>query len=609
MIKIEDIEKFIYRMPRFSEGKDLGLIQSLDTEAYSTGRPFLYILDGHVIDCRESEFNFDSLFEYAEFDDKGRADITVYNLKYDSGAIVYFLPEDKKEELRKYNDCRLENGMYIQYIPLKMLKFVKGKQTIYIWDICQFYGSSLDKAAKKYLGKQKDDICTKKFTKENVYSMWKDIVKYCKMDVQLTRELSIFMIEKMREFGVRVTALYSVASLSYRYFVDNDSVVTVWRTYKYYRECLHYAIESYQGGKFEVTARGKFDGYVYDITSAYPYELRNLKDISNAQYFKSKVYNAKCKAADYGFIRCKVFNYGYQLPFGFLHDNVRIYPYGEFFVCITKKEYDYLLELGIKTEFINGYFIKCKGEKYPFRELIDKLFELKTFYKGKDQALYDISKKLMNSFYGKMVQCVKKVSRENDEISYMAGSGFNPIYASIITANTRLKVTRIQNEMKDKCLGVHTDSVLTLEPIQEKYITGELGDFELQEKGEGIIIACGEYCIGEKSAFKGFRPEENDSWQKILKRNLDKSIIPYPIIKVETWKEATAKKHFDKINLFTDDIKEIDINADIKRIWEKSFTCKDLTENLYYGKNIIYTNEKPDHWNNKKFTGKNQIQC
>jgi hypothetical protein len=608
MIDSRDFYRLIYRYPNL-KGKGVLITEVLgfDTEAYSNGRPFLYAFsNGIIYDCRECNFDIKKIFDDFSFPEKGKTiHFSVYNLKYDSGAVLYFLPDEVKAELWYYGDVQYE-GVKIEYIPHKNLKLRYNKCTVNFWDVSQYYSMTLDRAAKKYLGKQKIEVGTKKFTVENVNNNWKNIVEYCIVDSELCGELTVFLIGKLSEFGIRTTALYSSASLSFRYFADySPKIVTCWRPWKYYQEAVKYAIDSYQGGKFEVTARGSFYGYEYDIVSAYPYEIRKLIDITFARYEKSNKYIEK---ADYGFIRCKVKNVnGVHLPFGPMIQNTRIYPAGEFYATITKAEYEYCIEYGVEIEIDSAWWLIVGNKKScPYEKTIDTLFKLKAQYKGNDAMLYEVSKRMLNSFYGKMVQCIEKrvrpdevdgVEIEIEKESYIqAGAAFNPFFASIITANTRLKVCRLQQELKEKCLAVHTDSVITTCEIDQKYLSGELGGFDYVTHGQGCIIACGEYFIGDKAAYKGFRPIDADTWLAILARNATKSKIPYPVVKVETWREAVAKGHYGSINLFSEDTKEIDLNADVKRIWAKRITAGDLLKKLEQSKQVVYCGSYPDHW-------------
>jgi len=587
-------DRIKYRKPELdNKGKDIPSLLGLDTEADETGRPFLLCLsDGkHYTDFKEIPFLL--LEKYAGYH------IAVYNLKYESGAILYYLPPDTLHELWLKTEAAIEReGKKIKftYIPHKMLSIEtgrgKGRKAVKIWDICQYYAMSLNKASQIYLGKQKIDIETKKFTKEYREKNFSQILKYCIQDAVLCAELGNFLIHKLKEFGIRTTALYSSASLSFRYYADRTNIVTSWRLWQNHKKLLKMGIDSYQGGKFEITARGAFKGYEYDITSAYPYEIMNLADISFARIEYSR--NVPTDAY-YGFIRCKVFNpSGLYIPCGIMADNVRVYPSGEIYTTITLSEYKYMTEdLRLDIEIIEGAFLILKNIKFPYKTVTEELFALKAKYKVQgDKMLTNVSKLMLNSFYGKTVQMI-----ENWEGFFNAGAGWNPLYGSIITANCRIKVCRIQNLLKKKCLAVHTDSVITLEPLPPEMLKGGIGEFEFVEEGEGLLVACGQYCIGEKEAYKGFDPLPGDNWRKLLQENSKKTSFEYPIIRVNSWVDRVAKGYFEGFNLFEDTFKVIDLNVDRKRIWKPGITGSYLLNNLEYGLPRIFVDtEPPEYW-------------
>lgn len=578
-------DKIRYKKYKKFKAESIKELTGIDSESYENGEPFLICLSNGESLKPEQFISY-----MAEKSHAGH--YGAWNLKYDSGSFIYHLPKEQKIELWEKNFTNY-NGCKIEYIPHKCLKLQWQKShSVFIWDIMQYYKSSLDKAAKTYLNEGKLDIETKKFTKKYVEEHFETIKKYCIQDALLTQKLGLFLIKKLEEFGIRTTALYSSASLSFVYYADTSKkIVTVHRYFKNYPEVLKIALDSYEGGKFEITARGVFEGFEYDIVSAYPYEIMNLIDISLARVIKSKEYIPE---AQYGFVRVRIKSSGEShLPCGIMMKNVRIYPAGEYYLTITKNEYSYIKDLpGIEVDILEGYWLVVRVEKCPYKKTTLKLFELKDHYKKqKDVMLTNVSKLMLNSFYGKMAQMIEDYKEDIN-----AGIGWNPVYASVITANCRIKVCKIQNELKEKCLAVHTDSVITTCKLDEKYLGVEIGSYKLEMQGKGLLVACGQYELYDKSAFKGFAPMQDDTWEKILERNKEKSIIEYPITKVESWIEAVAKGHFDKINLFTSEIKKININIDQKRTWLKNIKCKQLLNNLEQSLPKIVCEKIPEHW-------------
>jgi hypothetical protein len=574
--------------PRPRSRKNIEEIIGADTEAYNTGEPFLFCFSNG-----NYHRDYTNIIEYI-FSHFENCNIGFYNLKYDAGAVLYGLTKEEKIELWEKNEVIYKRESFkikIEYIPHKAMILTRGKIRVRIWDIFQYYKTSLNKAALRYLGQGKTDIETKTFLPEYVKKNFRKIKKYCLQDAKLCCDLGNYFIKKIAEFGIVSNALYSGASLSYAYFSDRSRVVNVWRFWKNHPRLLKFALDAYQGGKFEVTARGRFSGYEYDIVSAYPYEIARLYDFSLASIEFNRAYDQE---APYSFYRVLIKNPGdYFLPCGVMLKNVRIYPAGEYYLTITKSEFEYILTLpGVEIEIFEAAHIKFKTLRTPYKSIISDLFSLKSKYKNNDDMLCSISKLMMNSFYGKTCQLI-----EHHTGVYNAGAAWNPIHAAVITANTRIKVTAIQNRYKEKCIGVHTDSVILLDTM-DTAPAPEIGAFDLQYSGEGLILACGMYQIGpDKEAYKGFVPVEDDTWFKILDRHRNQKKFSYPVLKVESWTEAVSKGHFDKINSFSDDTKEIDCNVDIKRTWFRDITAGDLLTGLEQSiPRLHMEHNSPHHW-------------
>lgn len=560
-------------------------IVGFDSEAYTTGEPFMFCTShGDVLVPEEIPHRLFTVKYLA-------ANFMLYNIRYDSGAILYHLPIQNLEELWRTGKTTAEipdvNGVVskfrYKYIPHKLLRIYRGKQSISFWDIAQFYRASLDRAAQTYLNESKRDIATKRFKPEYVKRYWKAISKYCIQDAMLTARLGEYFINKLVQFGITPATIYSSASISFKHFSNNSRIVTSWRLWNENPDVLKFACDAYEGGKFEVTTRGRFTGYEYDITSAYPYEIANLVDISNATCVRSREYQGP---AVYGFLRCFIDNHeGRHIPCGVMVNNVRVYPAGRLYLTITKNEYDYLRKIGVEVTILDGVWLFVRRRTYPYRHVIDELYDIKAKFKGKDKMLYSVSKVAMNGFYGK---CVQAIDTHDGKI--LVGAGWNPIYGAVITANTRIKVTDMQNRLGDDCLAVHTDSIMVKNPVDCTAISrnrttgylygkGALGNFEFVTEGSGIIVACGMYQIGEENAFKGFRPKPGDTWEKILSRHVNRKKIRYGVRHVESWVESMAKGHGKtKINVFEKAQKDIDLNCDTKRVWLNRVRARDLLE-------------------------------
>jgi hypothetical protein len=316
---------------------------------------------------------------------------------------------------------------------------------------------------------------------------------------------------------------------------------------------------SYNGGKFEVTRKGKGYFYEYDIVSAYPYEIANLKDITHARVIHQK---AIPKDADYGFMLCAMnISYNTYSPIAVKWGSVNIYPVGCYAKVITLNEYKYLIKYKCKISIIDAFYLCCDTNKYPYREEVLKLFAFKKKYKEEGDYLKTHTVKiLLNSLYGKFVQLIRKGK------SIDASTCWNPVYGSIITANTRIKVSEMQQQY-NSIVAVHTDSVISTKKL---YISlgKDLGDWAFEREGKGVILGSGIYQIGKVSKVRGFVTKY------ALCDLINKKVSKLKIISKRSisWREVAFHNwDTERINRFEDIDREIDINFDKKRIWIKDY--------------------------------------
>jgi len=527
-----------------------------DTEAYNNGKCFMVATSlGDVFHFRD--------FPGCLFNRKYKnATFVTYNLAYDEGAMIQFLSRDCLIELRETGKTSF--GDYrIKYIPKKFLRITRNsKDSITFYDMFNFYHhsapggrSDLDSVAAHYLHENKIHVEDKIFTKERVMREWNQIAEYCIQDAVLVEKLADLIIKQFELFGVYPRALYSTAYITYQYFARHTNYVTVQRFWKDHRTLLDYAILSYNGGKFEVTTKQYGYFYDYDIVSAYPYEIANLIDISNAEIIYNNEYMLD---ATYGFIYCAIdIPLGVNSPVAWKWGACNIYPVGRFAKVITKTEYDYLIEQGCSIKIIHAAWIFCVTSVRPYNEEVLKLFEYKRKYKQEGDLLKTHTVKiLLNSLYGKFVQKIKHPEY------WECSTCWNPIYGSIITANTRVKITRMQQKYKS-IIAVHTDSVISTEKLD--ITTGKLlGDWDFEAEGNGVVLGCGIYQIGNLSKVRGFKT-------KIPLLDLidvRKSEIQLVEKHAVSWREVIFHNwDTELINQFTDVTKKININFDRKRIW------------------------------------------
>lgn len=602
MVRLSDFNKIIYKRPKlFQYGKSLQKIIGFDSEAYRDGSTFLYTTSlGDV-------FTPDTLLDYLFSDVYASSNFVTWNLKYESGAILRVFPLRIIKSLQIHHEVEFtwnKHDYKISYLPHKSLRITRDKITVRFWDISPFYGRiRLESAASTYLNEHKlHGMDPNLFQPDYVKEHFDEIVTYCIQDSVLAEKLATLWISKFEQTGIPVASLYSEASISFAYISRKAEIVTPWEYWDTNQKLVRYAFESYEGGKFEITARGKFKGYEYDISSAYPYHISNLVDIRNASIIYSKSYQ---RAAIYGYLRVRIHleNPALHLPCG-IFKKLRIYPIGTYYLTITKQEYDYMRdELNVDVQIIDGAWVIVSRRLYPYRSVMKELYEEKQKWKKTDKQRSHNYKIIMNGFYGKMAQCI-----HTPEGTYLAGPGWNPLYSSVITANTRIQVTRLQNFLKKSCLAVHTDSVISTRKIPKRFLGSELGKFEFVTYGEGIIVACGIYEINGQNALKGFRVMRKDKKTKkerpvtlteLMEENPGKKKIKLFMRHVESWTQAMSQNHaVDTVNVFDEAFpKDLTINCDTKRQWPCDMTTSDILRHLQYSTPLMeYQEEKPLYW-------------
>jgi hypothetical protein len=347
------------------------------------------------------------------------------------------------------------------------------------------------------------------------------------------------------------------------------------------REVLQYACNAYYGGKVEVTARGKFTGYEYDINSAYAYEISRLVDINGAKVVKNKRFEPDSIYSLYHVYINDINTIAHSIVVKINHLNT--YPAGSFYAYITRSELEYLYKYNVDVTIIQAYHLFTDNIMYPYAATVAKLQSIKQEYKEKDIFISQIAKLCNNSFYGKMAQLI-----EDYEGNLIAGVGWQPVYSSAITANVRLKVADLQNRLKEACLAVHTDSIITTRELPLEYLKQGLGGLELKRRGSGLVIMSGMYKIGSKNAYRGFKMPSSFSWTDKLENMGDKSKSALTFNEAITWIKAVIIKQPDNINRFVDNIKILDLNSEQKRLWLDKTTGNKLLSSLEQSLPLVY---------------------
>ena len=547
-------------------------IIGMDTETYRGYCRLICDSEGNYKRCK----NIDDVLNFISSEQYRNKHIFFYNIHFDAEAILKYLTKEKLFEL--YSTGKTNYKRYvITYIPKKLFRISKDKHTVRCYDLEQFYDVSLEKAAFKYLNEHKLSCPFDRDAINTDITIWQNyqdtLIKYCMQDAMLTKKLGVILqetIKKHMKFNPK--DYIGKASLSKRYFRLYCDIPDVRKIRK---EILKIAFYAYKGGRFELVRKGYFPyAELFDIKSAYPYEIAHLIDITRGKWKYVKSYNPE---AYYGFYVVDVkLKYRHIEPLAYVvKDHLLIYPGGEWRSIITKSELE-LLEKNKEYKVIKGYEFYPDEIIYPFQKEIQKLYEIKN-NTPKDSYLYSLVKIIMNALYGCFYEKTKRID------GIYVGKLFNPVYASVITANTRCKIYQFASQYEDDVIAFATDSIL----MKEKHHIPEgkkLGEWEKQAHGECVAFQSGIYQIENETKSRGiqrkaqiFSPDgkfdnifeyikaypNRTQYEVIIKRpvHIRESLIHHEIHSIEdvnTWQE------FRKI---------IDINCDIKRVWDSEFKC------------------------------------
>lgn len=553
-------------------------VYGFDTETLDGWCKLITCSDGRVL----KDGDIDDILSFLTYRQCRGAHNFFYNIDYDMDAILKFLDTDTLKTLLETGEADYEK-YHIKMIAGKFYTFTLSKHRYSFYDLWQFYDSSLEVAARKYLGEEKYTIPLDRVQIGNSASYWqthsKDIETYCLNDARLTKALGeALQREAITTFQFTPKHYVSKAGLSKQYFRHRCLIPD---TRQIPKPAMAYAFQAYHGGRFEVTERGNVgQATAIDINSAYPYQISNLLDVTKGEWRHVHKRNTE---ATYGFYACRVSHHYAFLPLLPLKLwGQTFYPYGEWNTFLTGDEIDELRKVG-SVDVIRGWEFYAGEEIYPFREAIEHLYKAKSTAK-KGSYQYSLYKIVMNALYGAFYE---KVLLPDGNLR--VGSLFNPVYATLITSRTRLDLYREARKYGRNAVCLATDGILVKgkTPLTS---SNELGAFSIKETGESIILRSGIYTIAgdtkQRGMIKATRLKtpfgEFNSIFDYITAFPDRKQYPVLINRPIHLREAIrhCKKYTkEDINRFMSLEMSFDLNTEIKRVFERSdLIGRDLLE-------------------------------
>lgn len=619
---------------------------AMDTETYK-GKAFL-------LSTAERVYQLKGFTHFVDIAQNLGTHFVFFNLEYDVSAILKYLPQSVVESV--YLDKQVKYREFaLRYLAGKYFKISFGGGCLHFYDIYPFFQTSLDKASQKYLNERKRDMpksWLKRMSPDFYQKHKKQIDAYALQDAKLTQKLADLICGALEEAGIEVDHLYSPGFVAKTYLRQRG--VRMEDVPKKHRDFVK---AGYYGARIEVVRKGKFENaQMYDIKSAYPFALSQLPNFSSATYrltkdVRSKWFFIRAKVwsnpADshllpyrnsQGLIVFPQFNgqettmtnFEYQYlvkhklaKFEIL-EVLNIWPNEErvfaplikdlfarrkestgksiLFKLILNSLYGIFAEKIVeykKVGIVRAYYQILREGEQASRDLLvtqaaGYCIHAKTYWERTCSCGYC---NLLRQHLGKRTFKDKPLLQNGDDYYNRfekAGRMSNLTLAAMITALIRVRIFDFQRQAGNKFIACATDSIMT-----EKvncYKTGDqLGDLQFQYDTPLLMIGSGVYETKEETKTRGFR------WigklSDILKKSVNrKRTVVHISQKARVSAGIMVRRplvRYAEFNEIQDVQKDLDLNFDKKRIWERKFAnCRDALRSQIVSNPIILLDKK-----------------
>lgn len=524
-----------------------------------------------------------------------------WNADYDIQAILTRLCHATNEDLWKLT--RVDYGRYrIRYVPSKFFtvgiihgKKKESKTLFTVYDLMQFYASSLEKAARKVLGRGKqsagvswqDLLSTMQRGTERARGQ---ILTYCRDDAALVEEMYSHSKTQFDQAGVNFDKPISCASIAIQKFskVMGHDVP---------KEINHTFERTYRGGRIECLKVGFFPkAYLYDIHSAYPSVMAGLSETRGATFSKVDIVPRADAVYAAMLVKLAVGQGQYRCPVAVLGDTQLMYPAGAWSQWVDLDTYRLLESQDMIQKVVKGWQLVNTSDTKPFSELSNLYFERQR-HPEQSWAL----KVIMNALYGKVAQRIKKWVRSphvDRDAEAWRGEFWtrreqwtkrtNFVYASAITSRIR---KRLYLEIPpENCIFYATDGVMTTVPIRVNSGSG-IGEWsEAEPVFDLCVVGSGVYTYREASGtvrtkLRGF--EVGLDLYELLDRR--RRILTLTVKRNWTLAQVMRQHKYSHFNELVDVPRYLDVCFDRKRIWDTPVRMgRDLLKRNYDSKPWTY---------------------
>ena len=447
-----------------------------------------------------------------------------YNLSYDQNSLLKFLDQDQRKEVIIRNQIDIEN-FRISIIPNKELRistlkendFNKdGSRTIarstFFYDLAQFYDFQPLKKLAPLVNLEKvevediQNINWIKYQTDNDYH--KLINDRCIIDSEITKLLADKLTKEINKVVI-VNKYKSKATIARQYVLENLKKKLDLPDYG----LLQASLDCFHAGHIETMSMGSFKNiYNADINSAYPYAMSQLPS-TDGIYLRNRFYEPD---AIYSYFKITIdYHNDFSSPLWYAKGSNNYHATGLFDTWITKPEYEFLLDTGFDPIIEKAYHLKeTHNTIKPFENLITDLYERRMQAKQEKDPIEKVIKVILNSMYGVTINTVLKYEESEDDTdiwiinayneivnyqkTFKATNMYNPLFATQITALTRMKIF---NDFK-KCFkginAISTDGIYLNKKPKTIKVTPGLGNYSLDKIDKYILLGSGRYFSLDK---------------------------------------------------------------------------------------------------------------
>jgi len=487
----------------------------------------------------------------------------LYNLGYDADVILKLLGK----ELNRYKRTRqlvFEFGKYkLTYIPGKCLRITKGHHSVSFFDIAQFYDhkkiqiayqENIGKLDKSYLEiKDSRDHFSTRFYNRNK----KLIRNYCIQDCILTKELAENWVKLFHDaFGFYSVKWFSSGYLAEKVLINNGIAFPKFDSIPFVVQDLAY--RSYFGGRFEMTKRGFIgEAFLYDINSAYPFAITQIPDLNNGKWIRRKSIHPNAKLGFFE-ILVDIPDDTYIPPFAFRVNNEIIFPTGKFITYCTLAELQ-ACKNSNWYKILNSWQFVPENDTRPYSHFIQKMYQKRLKLKQNGDAMQLPLKIILNSIYGKTGQ----------KIHGIIGNLFNPVIFSFITGFARAQLYHFvtENKIEKEIVAFATDSVCVRKDLGID--SSKLGEFHLDKSANDVYyLQNGFYRFNGKWKQRGFGNLGSKEIEHLdtIQRN-GKLYAKLRVLRSKRLRSAILEDRLEEIGKFKEITREVNLNADRKRLW------------------------------------------